>query len=37
MKITAKMLLPIIMVFLGALLTGVGVYDKIASFAGAGT
>ena len=32
-----KMLLPIIMVFLGALLTGVGIYDKIATFAGAGT
>ncbi|MCF0149693.1 MAG: stage V sporulation protein AC [Clostridium sp.] len=28
---------PIIMVFFGALLTGIGVYDKIASFAGAGT
>lgn len=27
----------IIMVFLGALLTGIGIYDKIASFAGAGT
>lgn len=27
----------IIMVFIGALLTGVGIYDKIASFAGAGT
>ena len=27
----------IIMVFLGALLTGVGIYDKIASYAGAGT
>lgn len=27
----------IIMVFLGALLTGLGVYDKIATFAGAGT
>lgn len=27
----------IVMVFLGALLTGIGVYDKIASFAGAGT
>ncbi len=27
----------IILVFLGALLTGVGVYDKIAKFAGAGT
>ena len=32
-----KMILPIIMVFLGALLTGVGVYDKIADFGGAGT
>lgn len=32
-----KMLLPIIMVFLGALLTGVGIYDKIASYGGAGT
>ena len=27
----------IIMVFIGALLTGVGIYDKIASFAGEGT
>ncbi|GKU23607.1 stage V sporulation protein AC [Clostridium folliculivorans] len=27
----------IIMVFIGALLTGVGIYDKIAAFAGAGT
>ena len=27
----------IIMVFLGAFLTGIGVYDKIANFAGAGT
>lgn len=27
----------IVMVFIGALLTGIGVYDKIASFAGAGT
>ncbi len=34
---TAKLWLPIIMVFIGALLTGIGVYDKIASFAGAGT
>jgi stage V sporulation protein AC len=34
---TAKLWLPIIMIFIGALLTGVGVYDKIASFAGAGT
>lgn len=32
-----KMIIPIIMVFLGALLTGVGIYDKIATFAGAGT
>ena len=32
-----KMLLPIIMVFLGALLTGVGIYDKIAAYGGAGT
>ena len=29
--------LPIIMIFLGSLLTGVGVYDKIASVGGAGT
>ncbi|MGL4874507.1 MAG: stage V sporulation protein AC [Clostridium sp.] len=27
----------IIMIFLGALLTGLGIYDKIANFAGAGT
>ncbi len=27
----------IIMVFLGAFLTGIGIYDKIANFAGAGT
>ena len=27
----------IVMVFIGALLTGIGVYDKIATFAGAGT
>ena len=32
-----KMLLPIIMVFIGALLTGVGIYDKIAAYGGAGT
>lgn len=32
-----KMILPIVMIFLGALLTGVGVYDKIADFGGAGT
>ena len=25
------------MVFIGALLTGIGIYDKIANFAGAGT
>lgn len=34
---TAKLWLPIIMIFIGALLTGLGVYDKIARFAGAGT
>lgn len=33
----AKIWLPITMVFLGATLTGIGVYDKIAAFAGAGT
>ncbi|MBU5268311.1 stage V sporulation protein AC [Clostridium cochlearium] len=27
----------IVMIFIGALLTGIGVYDKIANFAGAGT
>lgn len=27
----------IVMVFIGALLTGIGIYDKIANFAGAGT
>lgn len=27
----------IIMIFIGALLTGIGIYDKIANFAGAGT
>lgn len=32
-----KMILPIVMVFLGASLTGIGVYDKIADFGGAGT
>ena len=36
-KDDAKNFLPIIMVFLGALLTGIGIYDKIASVAGAGT
>lgn len=30
-------LLPIAMVFLGAILTGVGIYDKIAAYGGAGT
>ena len=29
--------LPIIMIFIGAFLTGIGVYDKIAAIAGAGT
>lgn len=33
----AKQWLPIIMIFIGALLTGIGVYDKIATFGGAGT
>lgn len=33
----AKEWLPIIMILIGALLTGFGVYDKIATFAGAGT
>ena len=33
----ASVYLPIIMIFLGSLLTGIGVYDKIASFGGAGT
>lgn len=36
-KIEAASWTSIIMVFLGALLTGIGVYDKIANFAGAGT
>lgn len=30
-------LVTIIMIFIGALLTGIGIYDKIANFAGAGT
>ena len=30
-------IVPIIMVFLGALLTGTGIYSKLASFGGAGT
>ncbi len=33
----AKVWLTIIMIFLGALLTGLGLYEKIARFAGAGT
>lgn len=33
----AKTWLPIIMIFIGAILTGLGWYDKIAEFAGAGT
>lgn len=33
----AGMYLPIIMIFIGALLTGLGIYDKIATIAGAGT
>lgn len=36
-KESAKQWLPIIMIFIGALLTGIGVYDKIATFGGAGT
>lgn len=32
-----KIWLPVIMVFLGALLTGIGIYDKIATFGGGGT
>lgn len=32
-----KALLPAIMIFLGAFLTGIGVYDKIANIGGAGT
>lgn len=33
----ARGIVSILMIFLGALLTGIGVYDKIASFGGAGT
>lgn len=33
----ARGLVSIIMIFLGALLTGIGIYDKIATFGGAGT
>ncbi|GAA0078740.1 stage V sporulation protein AC [Clostridium sp. CTA-5] len=32
-----KTIVSIIMIFLGALLTGIGIYDKIAQFGGAGT
>ena len=34
---TAKLWLPIIMIFIGASLTGLGVYDKIGDYAGAGS
>lgn len=34
---TAKILLPITLIFLSCILTGFGIYEKIASFAGAGT
>lgn len=33
----ARGLVSIIMIFIGALLTGIGIYDKIATFGGAGT
>lgn len=36
-KEDASTWLPIIMIFIGAFLTGIGVYDKIANIAGAGT
>ena len=36
-KEEVKLWLPICMVFLGALLTAIGVYDKLAKFAGGGT
>lgn len=36
-KAEVSAIVAIIMVFIGALLTGVGIYDRIASFAGAGT
>lgn len=32
-----KTIVSIVMIFLGALLTGIGIYDKIAQFGGAGT
>ena len=36
-KIEVGSITSIIMVFLGALLTGIGIYDKMAEYAGAGT
>lgn len=36
-KESVSSLVSIVMVFLGALLTGIGIYDKIASFGGAGS
>lgn len=37
MEETAKILVPITLVFISCILTGFGLYEKIASFAGAGT
>ncbi len=34
---TVKSLVPITLIFIAALLTGLGIFDKIAKFAGAGT
>lgn len=36
-EVNAKTFVPIILIFLGTLLTGLNLYDKIAKFAGAGT
>lgn len=36
-KEQVSIFVPVIMVFLGALLTGIGIYDKIANYGGAGT
>lgn len=36
-EVDAGAYVSVIMVFIGAFLTGIGVYDKLASFAGAGT
>lgn len=36
-SVLAASLLPVIMIFIGAFLTGIGVYDKIATYGGAGT